>query len=163
MRDEKDIEVKEEKDEALSYEKIVKKMDKIVYNHRNHTLMNNKKIYAQLDIYFDKGVYYEYSILEKFYYSEAIFTKKGCYYFIHILDLLKKYGMNKLTRGPLKNWEKEKIDKEIKELKEMVKFFNENQNFNSPYLRDRFAARDFEENLTYDSYKSLKRLRIKLL
>jgi hypothetical protein len=154
---EKEIKKQEKIEERpIRFEDILILMDKIVRNHRKHTILSKEKKYSVLEPYYDESLFYEYSALEKLYYSQDIFSIKGCYLFLEILKIMRKYGMNKLTRGLLSEKEKKRMDQEIKELTEILEEFKERPDCDSPYLRDRFIARGLKRDLTKESLLAMK-------
>lgn len=147
---------KREDEKPIRFEDILILMDKIIKNHRNHTILSKTKKYSVLEPYYDESLFYEYSALEKLYYSQEIFSINGSYLFLNILKIMQKHGMNKLTRGALTEKEKERMNKEIKDLTELLEDFKERPDCYSPYLRDRFIARALKRDIDKESLMALK-------
>lgn len=118
----------------IPFKHITDVMEKIIKNHTRDTIQGSELTEI-------KG--YKYNILEKTFFSKALFSKKGVEIFIKILELMKKKGVKKDTGKPLTEEEQVKIDQEIQELKKAVENFKTNPHHESELLRDRIAAKDF--------------------
>jgi len=129
-----------DKQRPIRFHKIYKFMRKLVRKYSNYNFPKKGK--KKLHLFFhrkDKT----YNPLEKLFYSEKIYSKKGCHEFIGLLNRLKEKGFKKQTKKTLSKQEKETIDKEIKKMKILLKQFEKNPDKKSPYIRDRYLAENF--------------------
>ena len=129
----------------VRFHEVMEMMKKIVNNHKGDTVQIKGAKKRKLHHFFHKKDY-KHNPLEQLYYSEDVFTKKGCREFLAILKLLQKDGEKK-NGTPIHLAEKKVMGKEIMEFESLLYEFEQNPDTLSPYLRDRFVALSFKEDL----------------
>jgi hypothetical protein len=121
-------------------------MERIVKSHSNDTVRFSSKKKRKLHHFFHKEDY-KHNPLEQLFYSEDIFTKEGCREFVKILKMMQKKGVKKSNSTPLNIAERKQVGIEIRELENLLGAFEKNPDVLSPYLRDRYVALSFREDL----------------
>lgn len=137
---------KESKGKPVRFHKVLELMESIVKSHTQDTVRFSSKKKRSLHHFFHKEDY-KHSPLEQLFYSEDIFTKEGCMEFIQILKLMQKKGVKKANLASLNINEKKKIGAEIMNLENLLSAFEKNPDMLSPYIRDRYVALSFKEDI----------------
>lgn len=130
------------KDKPVRFHELLELMKKIVKKHEKDTVSIKGLKKRDVHHFFHKKDY-KHSPLEQIYYSEEIFTKRGCREFLAILKEMAKNGEKKHGNLPLSFDEKKSIMHEAHEFEHLLYLFEKNPDVDSPYLRDRYVALSF--------------------